>query len=59
MGFPMLERDPTCMTLWDWNPHGCIGLVDLAYKGYRRGAGMINAMQIMATGVCGYQHSTW
>jgi len=21
-GFPMLQRDSTCMTLWDWNPHG-------------------------------------
>jgi len=34
---------------------GSIGLVNLAY-GYHRGAGMINAMQIMAPGVCGYQH---
>jgi len=33
---------------------GSIGSVDLAYKGYRRGAGMIHAMQIMAPGVCGY-----
>jgi len=22
MGLPMLERDPTCMTLWDCDPHG-------------------------------------
>ena len=36
---------------------GSIGSVDLAYTGYHRGAGMITAMQGMALGVCGYQHT--